>query len=182
MHLAVGTTNTGKIQAVERACALYDALKGATVTGVSVPSGVADQPMSLEEIITGAKNRAKGAYESGTFSLAFGIESGIFPVPHTKSEYMDTSCCAIYDGQDFHLGLAPCFEYPKKIIQAVLNRGLEITDAAVAAGFFADREERTRNGMVGRLTGNRVTRIDYTLLAIQMAMVHLENAEHYRSF
>jgi len=69
-------------------------------------------------IVSGAKNRALAAYKTGEYSLAFGIESGIFEVPHTKSGYMDTTCCAIYDGKEYHLGLSCCIEYPKAMIDA----------------------------------------------------------------
>lgn len=33
--------------------------------------------------------------------------------------------------------------------------------------------------MVGTLTKGRITRIDYTFQAVQMALIHLENPEYY---
>ena len=179
MKINVGTTNKGKIEAVARACEVYDILKNAATVGVPVESGVNAQPIGLNEIIQGAMNRARSAFEYSVCDLAFGLESGIFPAPHTKSDYFDTCACAIYDGMGFHIGLSSCFEYPKKMIEMVLGEGKEITEAALALGFSHDEKFRESQGMVGVLTKGKLTRIDYTFQSVQTAMIHLENSEHY---
>ena len=58
--LAVGTTNPGKVAAVQSALAGYPALAHFTVAPSKVDSGVSEQPGTLEETTRGAKNRAKG--------------------------------------------------------------------------------------------------------------------------
>jgi inosine/xanthosine triphosphatase len=177
--IAAGTMNKGKLQAVVKACEEYPMLNGAEVCGVEVESGVGNQPIGLEETIEGAKNRAKAAKESGEYDLGIGLESGIFAVPHTKSDYMDTTACAIYDGKNFHLGLSSCFEYPPLMIKKVLEEKKEITDAALEMGFAKERGFREGIGMVGVLTKSRISRMDYSYQAVQMALIHLENSEHY---
>lgn len=93
---------------------------------------------------------------------------------------MDTSCCVIYDGENFHIGFSSCFEYPKKMIESVMNEKKEICDIALDMWFAEHREFREWLGiMVGTLTKWRVSRIDYTYQAVQMALIHLENPEHY---
>jgi inosine/xanthosine triphosphatase len=179
MKIAVGTLNKGKVQAVVRACGEYSILNGAEVCGVDVESGVGSQPIGLEEIMNGAKNRARKAYESGKNDLGVGLESGIFKVPHTKSEYMDTSACAIFDGKNYHLGMSSCFEYPAKMIEKVLKEKKEISEAAVEMGFSEHKSFREGLGMVGVLTKSRLDRIAYSYQAVQMALIHLENSEHY---
>jgi non-canonical (house-cleaning) NTP pyrophosphatase len=74
--------------------------------------------------------------------LSFGLESGIFAVPYTKSGYLDTTCCAIYDGTNFHIGFSSCFEYPKKMIESILQHKKEISDIAVEMGFSEDKSFR----------------------------------------
>lgn len=181
MKIAVGTLNKGKVEAVAKACEEYPLLNGAEVCGVDVDSGVASQPIGLEEIMKGAKNRAKGARESGgEFSLGIGLESGIFLVPHTKSEYMDTTACAIYDGKEFHLGMSSCFEYPPKMIEKVLKDKKSISEAAVEMKFAEEESFREGLGMIGVLTKARINRMDYSYQAVQMALIHLENSEHYQ--
>ncbi len=179
MKIAVGTENKGKIEAVKNGVSNYPEYSTAEVIGVKSDSGVSHQPKGLEETIRGAKNRAKRAYESSGADLGFGLESGIFLVPETKSDYMDTTACAIYDGKEFHLGLSSCFEYPKALIHKVLHEGKEITDAALELGFAEDRSFREDGGMIGILTKGVLSRKKYSEQAVHTAMVHLLNKGHY---
>ncbi len=57
MKVVVGSKNKTKVGAVEKVW------KDATITSLSVPSGVAAQPFSDEETMQGAINRAKRALE-----------------------------------------------------------------------------------------------------------------------
>lgn len=179
MKIAIGSTNKGKIEAVRRACRAYPLLTQAELINIDTPSEVSSQPIGLDEIVTGAKNRAKKSFVLSGAELGIGLESGIFKVPHTKSEYMDTTACAIYDDKIFHLGLSACFEYPKKMIKGILSDKKEISDIAMEMGFANNKSFREGQGMIGVLTKERVTRIDYTYQAVQMALIHLENPEHY---
>ena len=179
MIIAVGTTNPGKISAVKRAQQAYPLWENATIQGYKVPSGVSEQPQGLEETIRGARQRAEGAYKAGNANYGVGLESGIFPVPYTKSGYMDTTACVIFDGQNYHVGLSHCFEYPPAITKRVLEQGQTVTEAAVAEKWTTDPKLGDTHGMIGELTKKRVVREDYTYSAIQMAMIHLENAQFY---
>lgn len=179
MHIIVWTKNAGKISAVKKGINEYEILAWSHLDACDVDSGVHSQPIGMEAIITGAKNRALWAYKTGDFDLAFGIESGIFAVPYTKSGFVDTTCCVIYDGNVYHIGFSSCFEYPKKMIDSIMNEGKEISDIAVDMGFADNREFRQGLWMVWVLTKSRITRIDYTYQAVQMALLHLENPEHY---
>ncbi|MDX9970911.1 MAG: inosine/xanthosine triphosphatase [Candidatus Gracilibacteria bacterium] len=179
MKISIGTKNQGKIEAVKQALLIYPNFSKAIIESFNVDSGVKNQPMGLDETITGAKNRAKAAFELNTGDFGFGLESGIFEVPHTKSDYMDTTACAIFDGKNFHIGLSSCFEYPKSLIQKILNEGKEISDIAVELGFAEDRNFRENQGMVGVLTKGVITRMEYSKQAVIVALIHLLNKEHY---
>ena len=124
MKIIVGSTNKAKIEAVAEILKEYPHLAGAEVFGVSVESGVADQPMSLDETIAGAMNRARNAFKGCDYSI--GLESGLMKVPNTKSGYMDFGACAIFDGEEFHLGLSSMWEFPdKRIMELIVDGGLE---------------------------------------------------------
>lgn len=179
MKIAIGTTNKGKVEAVQNGLNNYSEYTNSEIISIEVVSGVGAQPQSLAETIRGAKNRAKQAFDLASADLGFGLESGLFPVPETKSEYMDTTACAIYDGQNFHLGLSSCFEYPKAMVKKILEEGKEITDIALELGFFENRNCREDGGMIGILTRGVVTRKKYSEQAVHMAMVHLLNKDHY---
>lgn len=181
MKINVGSTNQVKVQAVAEALKLYDDFSGAQVGGVKVASDVSDQPRSMEETIRGAKNRAQAAYQDRApddtvgASFGFGIESGLMSVPHTKTGYMDFSVCAIYDGNDFHLGFSPALECPQEVIDCVEKKGMNLNEAFYHVGLTDNPEVGSAEGMIGLLTKNRMTRKDYTKQAILMAMIHLDN-------
>src|SRR5258708_25029535 len=59
MKVAIGSDNPVKIKAVKDAFKTIWPKKKFTFKGYKVPSGVSDQPMSPEECIKGAKNRAR---------------------------------------------------------------------------------------------------------------------------
>lgn len=177
MKIIVGSKNPAKIAAVQEIIQDYDLLKGAEVIGLEVESGISEQPLTLEETIRGAMNRAKAAWHDCDYS--FGLESGMFPVPYTKSGYMDTGVCAIYDGQQYHLGLSSPYEYPKRVTQLVLEQGMNISQATRAIGLTEHEYVGHAEGTVGIITKGRVTRKDYTKQAIATALIHLENPDLY---
>lgn len=175
MKIIVGSTNKVKIEAVAESLALYDAFADAEVAGMAAISQVSEQPKTLEETIRGAKNRAEASYRSSpSVAYGFGIESGLMEVPYTKMGFMDFTCCAIYDGEEFHLGLSPAIEAPREIM-AYIDQGMTFNEAFFKLGLTDNPNVGNAEGMLGILTGGRVTRKEYTKQAIIMAMVHLEN-------
>jgi non-canonical (house-cleaning) NTP pyrophosphatase len=63
LKISIGTKNAGKISALEKTCRVYPILNDAVITSHDVSSMVPDQPIWLDEIISGAKNRAKWAHK-----------------------------------------------------------------------------------------------------------------------
>lgn len=178
MEINVGSINPVKVDAVREALKDYAFFDACIVRRIGVYSGVSDQPLSLEETITGARNRAKSAFDSST-TYSFGIESGLFSVPFTKSGYMNTCVCAIYDGNDFSLGLSSSFEHPSSVMNVILGDGLEVTDAYPSVGITKDSKIGSGEGALGILTNGRIDRKEYTKQAIQMALIQLEQKELY---
>ncbi|MES2213668.1 MAG: inosine/xanthosine triphosphatase [Patescibacteria group bacterium] len=184
MKICVGSGNGIKQNAVRELIPLYRIFDRLDVfTAANIPSGVSEQPKSLNEIITGAKNRARGAFGhgSGDVTWGFGIESGLFEVPHTKSGMMDICACVIYDGTDYHIGLSSAFECPPKVIELIHSQGMDLNDAFKAVGLTENPKLGNSEGAVGLLTNGRVNRVDYTKQAIIMALIHLENADAFKA-
>jgi inosine/xanthosine triphosphatase len=173
----VGSGNPVKVKAVEEVLKSYGFLKDFEVRSVSVGTGVHRQPKSFEETITGAKNRAEKAFKGCNYSI--GIEDGIMRIPHTKSGWMNFSCCAVYDGKQFHIGISSGFEYPKKIIELVLKEDLDINQAFFSSGLTENPEIGKAEGAIGLLTKGRLPRKELIKQAIFMALIHLENRELY---
>lgn len=174
MKIAVGSKNAAKVNAVREIVLEYPALARADVEGIEASSEVSNQPLSLEETMRGAMNRARNAFRDCDYSI--GIESGIFPVPLSKTGYMDICIAAIHDGKDFHFGTSAAWEFPKKeILDFILKDGLDMSAAINRAGLTANPNIGAAEGAIGILTKGRVDRKAYTQQALRMALIHLEN-------
>jgi inosine/xanthosine triphosphatase len=173
MRIVVGSKNPAKVEAVREILQQYPHLKDAEVAGMEVNSNVSDQPKSLDEITTGATNRAKAAFVDCTYSV--GIESGVMPVRLAKSGYMELTACAIYDGKEFHLGLTSAWEFPNpEVMRRVVDEGMNLNDAVHAAGMTENPELGKAEGAVGLVTKGRIDRKGYTKEALRMALVHID--------
>lgn len=174
MKINVASTNIQKIQAVKDIASLYEIFKNSEIEGVSVSSGVSDQPWTLEATIDGAINRAKNAFIDCDYSV--GIESGLVGVPKTKSGFVDVCVCAIYDGKEVYVGLSTTFEIPKRALD-LIDETTDLSSAWRKAGLTNEEKIGTGNGVVGMLTKNRITRLEQTRQALISAMVRLDNKE-----
>lgn len=180
MKIALGTTNITKVQAVEEVLAEYPLVAKAKLVSVSVPSEISEQPLSLEEIITGAKNRAINAFkEVHGSTYSFGIESGLFEAKGTETGYLEACICIIYDGTNYHTGLSCGFEVPKQILSHVLNDQLDLTQAALKSGITNNPTLGSAEGIIGILTRGRVNRKEYTKQCIRTALIQIENPTLY---
>jgi inosine/xanthosine triphosphatase len=172
MKIVIGSKNNVKVGALQEIIEDYPHLKDAEILSVETESGVSDQPKSLDETIMGAMNRAKKIFQNCDYS--FGIESGLMAVPKTKTGFMDVCVCAIYDGQEFHLGLSSAWEAPQKVTKYMIEDGLDMNEAALKAGLTENSNIGAAEGLVGLMTKGRLTRKEYTKEAIRTALIHLE--------
>lgn len=177
MKIHIGTKSPVKIEAITDAISGYDIFTNVQVESFKADSGVSDQPMTLEETIKGAKNRAKNVFEGSDHS--FGIESGLMAIPESKTGYMNVSVCAIYDGKEYHLGLASCFEFPSEVTRLAVEEGLEISDAFIKAGLTKHKKIGYAEGGIGFMTKGRLCSAEYYKQAVVTALIHLENKEQF---
>ncbi len=177
MKVGVGSKNKTKVNAVAEILRDYPMFDGASVEGVDVKIEQFGHPKSLDETVAGAVDRAKQAFVGNEYG--FGIESGLMKVPQTKSGYMEVAICAIYDGKQIHLGLSQAYEWPKKVIDGILNQGMDGSQAMKAAGLTQHEKLGEHEGFVGIFTKGRTNRTEYNKAAVVMALLHLENPEHY---
>lgn len=174
MKIIVASTNPQKVKAVKDLIPKYSLLANNEVISINAASGVSDQPRTLEETVNGAINRAKSVFEKDSYS--FGIESGLMAVPHTKTGIMDVCVCAIYDGNEIHLGLSSAFEPPRMIVKLMKEKGIDMSQACIEAGLTKDPKIGASEGLIGILTHGRINRLEYTIQAVTTALIHLENA------
>lgn len=167
----VASLNKNKVKAV---CEVFHSYR---VKGIECRSGVREQPLSLEETIEGAIYRAKSVFGDCEYSV--GIEDGIVPVPQTQSGYMNFCCCAVYDGERVFLGLGPAFEYPPQCTKRVIEEGITISEAFLPVS--NKPEIGYEEGIIGWLTQGRISRKDYTKIAVEMARIQMDNATLYET-
>ena len=177
MKIGVGSKNKTKINAVADLLKDYPLFSDLDVFGVDIEIEEFGQPKNIEETVAGAINRAKQAYANNDYG--FGIEGGLIEVPYTKSGYMEVAACAIFDGQKIHIGLSPACEWPKIVIDGILNQGLDGSQAMKAANLTSHEKLGEHGGMIEVLTKGRMNRTDFNRSAVAMALIHLENPEHF---
>jgi inosine/xanthosine triphosphatase len=175
MKIKVGSTNPTKLEAVRVALQEYSAFRDAQIDGYPAQSRVSEQPQTLEETIRGARNRAIGAhFMNDGYDYYFGIESGLMYVPYGTR--MDFCCVAIYNGlDDPFMGLSPAWSMPPAILKLVEERNYDLNQAFFEHGLTKDPKLGNSEGVINILTNGRMNRRDYTILAIKMAMIHIEN-------
>ncbi|MBU2025317.1 MAG: inosine/xanthosine triphosphatase [Patescibacteria group bacterium] len=181
MKVIIGTKNEAKVEALRETLRGYELFGDFSLKAIEVCSGVSEQPKTIKETIKGAENRARTAWEKsrGEVDFSFGLESGLMKTAGTKSGYMDTCVCAIFDGKDFCLGFSSCFEYPKKAVKLIFDKGLTVTQAFRELGLSNKARLGREEGAIGILTGGRLTRKGYTKQAIVTALIQVENKGLY---
>lgn len=187
--IAVGTKNKCKLAAVAQTLAMCPSVaRKSAVAAFAVPSGVSDQPMSLDETTRGARSRAEAAYAQATSSfpedgaarsmLAIGIESGLFQ-PSGDSEWFDVCVVSAFNGSTHRLGLSCSFQIPPAIMRYVLEHGMDLSEACNAAQITNDPNLGEHGGLIGILSLQRITRLDYTMMALQTSLFSIENPTWY---
>ncbi|PIQ48040.1 MAG: inositol monophosphatase [Cytophagales bacterium CG12_big_fil_rev_8_21_14_0_65_40_12] len=145
------------------------------VEGISVPSNVADQPMTDAETLLGAKNRAINArIEVPNADYWIGIEGGV----DQNQEGEMHAFAWVYIASNNQEGKAKTasFELPKKIAELV-NQGIElgIADDMV----FNRSNSKQKNGAVGILTNDLIDRASYYEPAVILALIPFLNPALY---
>ncbi len=193
MIIAVGSMNRTKVEAVHRAVygehhvQCYPSFVSDEIRGYTIPSQVRDQPFGMEETLLGAKNRAMGAFTTGSLEgdcrFGIGIEAGLMEIPllrHTDGSprYEEKTLCLIYDG-NIYFGSSAGFEHPKAVIDCVLRENVDISEAYRRSGFTDSPKIGEEHGSVHLLTTARVQRSQEIADAVRRALIPFENTKMY---
>lgn len=152
MRVAVGSSNIVKIAAVRAVLARVAA--SATCEGVTVPSGVPDQPWGDDETVRGAEARARGALASSDADLGVGLEGGVVAL---EDGTLRTCAWAVATDRAGRRGVGGSMAIPlPEAVSARLRAGEELSHAMDAVS----RQTGTGRGVgaVGILTNGLVDR------------------------
>jgi len=152
IKVVVGSKNPVKIGAVELAFAKM--MGECEIIGISVPSGISDMPMSFDEIVRGAKNRAQAALELVEADYGVGLEGGM---DDTDLGTFLMGFVAIVDKQGtWGYSMGGGLYMPEKIVKIVKDSGRELGD--VMDELRGLQNTKQHEGCVGYFTDNLVDR------------------------
>ncbi|WP_163718270.1 inosine/xanthosine triphosphatase [Mangrovibacterium lignilyticum] len=173
MKIVVASKNPVKVNAVLNSfLACFDS--ELEVVPVSVSSGVSDQPMTEDETLQGAINRAQHARQlvPGA-SFYAGIEGGVSL--HNDRLFAFAWIVIANDDFESHARTAT-FELPPSIRELIVQ-GMELGDADDLV--FKKQNSKQQNGAVGLLTQDRLTRESLYQQAALLALIPFLNRELY---
>ncbi len=164
---------------------------------VDVESGVAEQPIGWDEIICGARNRARAAFESGDCVLAVGIEDGLVRLAdggETKSRrpepetFYNVGCAWLTDGGREGHGVSSGFAYPSGCLEPAIRDQAPIGDLfdelwrahrGESSGPAKGAASGRHGGNIGMLTQGRLDRSAYGAQAVICALVPFLHTDLY---
>ena len=197
--IAIGSMRGPKINAVRQALEVlspsFPPAKEFELVGFEVESGVSHTPLSREELMRGARQRAETLVEiarknGSEWHYFVGLEGGLDVIHETASplstpsdlvrrRVLLESWAYVSDGARGHYGRSGAIELPEPLVREVLENGTEL---AVAIDRVAGRVGiRDAQGAWGVLSGDLISRQDAFRVAVIAAFAPFYNARMYRS-
>ena len=147
MKIAVGSTNPVKINATKQAFEKVWPKKSWKVIGIEVKSGVSNQPMSDEESIKGATNRAKAAIKLTKADFGVGLEGGIHK---TNGLWFNTGWAVVLDKKGtLGIGTSIRMQSPPAMMKYV-KKGMELGD--IDDMLFGKKNTKHKQGHFGLMS------------------------------
>ncbi|HCE1795085.1 TPA: inosine/xanthosine triphosphatase [Vibrio parahaemolyticus] len=168
--VVIASLNPAKINAVKSAFQSAFPQQAFEFVGISVPSEVADQPMTNEETHRGAVNRVKNAkVEMPTADFYVGLEAGI--------EGNVTFAWMVIES-DTHRGesRSASLMLPPEVL-AQLADANELGD--VMDKVFGTENIKQRGGAISLLTQHQLTRSSVYHQALILALIPFTNPDHF---
>lgn len=170
----IASKNPVKIACVEKGFSLVWKDEEFSYEGVSVESGVGDQPMSDEETLLGALNRAQNAkleFPDGDYWV--GVEGGIEVV---EGGMFCFAWVVVVDDVLVGRARSAGFELPERVAE-LIHEGVELGDADDTV--FGKSNSKQENGAVGILSKDVITRTELYVPAVVLALIPWGNSELY---
>lgn len=134
--------------------------------GVSVASGVSEQPLSRAETLQGALNRANNARSIMPHAeYVVGIEGGLQDI---DGRFEVFAWVVILHNNAIGRAQTGIFYLPDEVAQ-LIHDGQELGHADDIV--FGQQNSKQNNGSIGLLTDNALTRTSYYVSAVIMALI-----------
>lgn len=146
MKITIGSLNPTKVGAVKSVFKEY------SVDGLNVPSNVSKQPMTDDETMQGAINRANNARIEGNSELGIGLEGGVII---ENDRLFLCNWGALVDENQTILASGAKILLPREFIYDLQN-GTELS--VLMERYTNEKDIRSKEGAVGIFTNGRITR------------------------
>lgn len=174
MKVAVGSLNPVKVTAVQMTFSRV--WPEVEVVAVDVPTGVSDMPMSDEETITGARNRAHAARSQADADFGVGLEGGVHP---SADGLLLQGWVVVVDRNGREgIGGAARLPLPQHIARRIYA-GEEL--GPIMDDVLNDHNIKQKGGAVGALTAGLVNRDETFAVAVGYALAPFVSAQLYRN-
>lgn len=172
MKVAIGSANPSKIEAVKQAFLAVYPQEAWEFVSAGVKSGVTDQPMSDQESIRGATNRAKRAMKQLNADFGVGLEGGLQKI---GERWFDSGWIVIIDKEGKQgIGSSLRMQTPPKVMEMV-RQGIEVGYADDI--IFGTKNSKHGTGHFGLMTNDAVTRSEAYKDAIIAALTRFIHPE-----
>ena len=188
-RIAAGSTRRPKLNAVQEAADLFRCYFSADTTievhGYEVESGVSHTPLSREELMQGARQRAETlaarlAATEDAANFYVGLEGGLDVMEEqSRRRVFLESWAYVTDGERGHFGCSGSIEIPEALAEEVVIRGTELS--AAIDDFAGQAGIRDAQGAWGVLSGNLILRQESFRVAVVAAFAPFYNHRLYQA-
>lgn len=174
MLVVVGSTSQVKIEATR--CAFENFFNDVEVKGIRVPSGVNPFPLSDEETLRGALNRAMQSSEVEPGADYYvGLEGGLTQI----GEWIVVKQLAVVvRDEEVGLGVSPGYVCPDKLYRLIVNASDAVGRMAIDE-YFNEPEVLSGQGPIGVLTEGRMSRTHASTEAVVCALTRFVSSRYY---
>jgi len=178
-RVAIGSTNPAKVKGTRLAFSHALGLRTVTIRAVKTIPFVGSQPLSLEETVEGAQERAMFSLESARLDFGVGVEAGLVELGEGfPGHYLNLQVAAVVDSEG-HLsfGCSSGFPIPRRFAEK-LKQSREELDRYTHE-LVGDKRVREEEGIVYHLSKKRLSRVQMTEQCVSMALIPWLNRRVY---
>jgi len=178
-QIAIGSTNPAKMKGTRLAFSRTLGLGTVVLKAVNTTALVRFQPLTLDETVEGAQERAVFALETARPDFGVGVEAGLVGLGKGwPDHYLNLQVAAVVDfAGHLSFGCSSGFPIPARFVSKLKRNHYELDHYThELTGAEKVREEE---GIVYHLSGRRLSRTEMTEQCVSMALIPWLNAKAY---
>jgi inosine/xanthosine triphosphatase len=177
--VAVGSTNPAKVKGTKLAFSHAFESRTLAVKAVKTIPFVGAQPLTLDETVEGAQERAMFALESARPDFGVGVEAGLVELGKGwPGHYLNIQVAAVVDSKGrLSFGCSSGFPIPGRFVKKLKQSRGELD--RYTHELVGDKKVREEEGIVYHLSKKRLSRVQMTEQCVSMALMPWLNRKLY---